>query len=248
MYRDRLVETHTSSSAEKQLQTVMIAYHDFQHRSASSSLNDNKLQLAEWQSQRLKRTHEDFYCSSEYNTGLEFLMSQLYAAEDFSARDRDLERIFPKVIKWLPESVIETAASLVELNLLTHTLDETLCDALFNQLKVQTIDADSYAAAYRLCDNYEERCRQIVLVQQAGERLDRYARSTMINWSLKASRSPAKKAGLSALHEFLENGFSAFHTMKDIDHLMTTVVQREQRVLDNIFESKSDPFDLNEDP
>lgn len=244
MYRDRLLETQTNSVASKQLKAVMLAYHDFQNNGPVTSLAHEKTLLTNWQSQRLKSTHQDLYRSSAYSEGLTFLLSQLYAPDDFSARDRDLERVFPKLIKWLPETVIETVAILVELNLLTQTLDHELVQVLFNDLKVNTINEDSYAAAYRHCDNYDARLQQITLVEQAGIRLNRYASNPVIKWSLKLSRGPAEKAGLSALHQFIRHGFDAFHSMKGVDKLMQTLVNREQEILNNIFQAKSQPFRL----
>lgn len=245
MYRDRLVDTQASSLAAKQLQTVMIAYHDFQRLSTASPCSQETLLLTQWQSQRLKSTHADLYDDAKYQEGLNFLLGQLYSPEDFSARDRDLERVFPKLVKWLPDSVIETVAILVELNLLTQKLDHELTHILFNDLKIDQICSDSYSEAYRVSESYDERQLQISLVEKAGLKLDRYARNPVISWSLKLSRSPAERAGLIALHNFISNGFKAFHSMKNVDTLMRTIVQREDTILNNIFQGKAKPFDIH---
>jgi len=205
-------------------------------------LDEPLSKLALWQSARLKHTHQDLYASANYQKGLEFLFTDLYSAEDFSHRDRDLERIFPKMVKLLPNAVLETVTLLVELNLLTQTLDQNLANALFNVLKLEEIDELGYCEAYRHCDNLSQRAYQIELTSELGNKLDKYARSSMINFSLKITETPAEMAGLSALHNFLMKGFSAFHSMKAVKPLMATLTERESAILKQIYAGHPAPF------
>lgn len=241
MYRDRIQHANPKSSAGHKLRTVMLQYHDFQQ--ATPSLTPQQLNtLSEWQSQRLKDSHHDLYSQSKYADGLNFLFQELYAPQDFSARDQDLERIFPKLLKLLPENVLDTVASLIELNLLTQELDRVLATTLFRNFASNTFDSVEYCKAYRACQNYEQRQQQINLVEAVAKKLDRYARSQMLHYSLKLSRKAAEMADLAALHRFISNGFTAFHSMGNVEYLMTTLASRERRILDNIFQAKPDPF------
>lgn len=242
MSRDKIQNTKTSNHIALKLKNIMLAYHDFQieHRHSTTSQEISRLTL--WQSERLKRTHHDIYHAENYTQGLTFLFDELYSAQDFSGRDRDLERIFPKMIKLLPKTIIETVSLLVELNLLTQKLDHELTRTLFHTLNYTEINEQNYCEAYRYCDNQAQREYQIKLTSELGAKMDKYARSSLINFSLKITEAPAEMAGLNELHAFIMRGFAAFHTMKGIQTLMDTLTQRESIVLDNIFTGQERPF------
>ncbi|MDX1450929.1 MAG: hypothetical protein R3183_00125 [Oleiphilaceae bacterium] len=191
--------------------------------------------LALWQSKRLIHTHQDFYHDYRYHTGLQFLFNDLYSHQDFSERDRDLERIFPKLVKLLPSKVLDTVSIMVELNLLTQQLDQALCEQLAKRTDGH-ITPEAYCSAYQACDNQADRQRQLSLVHEAGLKLERYAHSQTIMFALRISEGPAEMAGLSALYNFLKRGFSAFHSMQDVAILMETIVQREHALLQQIFD------------
>jgi len=245
MSRDKIYHTKASSDAAARLKKAMLAYHDFRKEQVSHNLSQQLIQLTNWQSERLKQTHQDLYQSPGYTLGLQFLLSDLYSAKDFSDRDRDLERIFPKIIKLLPKSIVDTVGLLVELNLLTKTLDYQLTQTIFEKLNHSVVDEQNYCDGYRHCNNQVQRNHQIQLISEVGKKLDRYARSSVINFSLKITEAPAEMAGLEALHSFIMQGFSAFHSMENVSLMMQTLVQRETQILDNIFQYRKRPFDLN---
>lgn len=245
MYRERIQNTKTKHPAAMRLKNAMLEYHDFQLSKKTNNLQNELAQLAKWQSERLKHSHSDVYHSPIYHKGLEFLFTELYSDNDFSDRDRDLERIFPKLIKLLPNSVVETVSLLVELNMLTQMLDQELATALFNELSYQTINEHNYCEAYKLCNNEQKRCHQIKLTKELGQKLDKYARSQVILLSLKLSKNAAENAGLGALHSFLRTGFKAFHSMRNIDMLMNKIAERELRFLQEIMHGNQHPFNFN---
>jgi hypothetical protein len=242
MSRDKIQNTKTSNHTALKLKNVMLSYHDFQIENHDSITSKELTQLTFWQSERLKRTHHDIYYAKNYTQGLSFLFDELYCAQDFSGRDRDLERIFPKIIKLLPKTIIETVSLLVELNLLTQKLDHKLAHVIFNILNYTDINEQNYCEAYRYCKNQEQRKYQIKLTSELGAKMDKYARSSLINFSLKITETPAEMAGLNELHAFIMRGFAAFHSMKGIQTLMNTLTQRESVVLDNIFTGQERPF------
>ena len=246
MYRDRIENLNTRSEAEQRLKQVLISYHDFKNLTEHPVSEDQLKQLADWQCQRLIESHRDLYDSENYNRGVSFLFSDLYAPKDFSNRDRDLERIAPKLVKLLPDKVIHTLAQLIELNLQTQQLDAVLADQLFNRLRYGMVDHESYCHAYRACANKESRLTQLANISKVGELLNKYARSRMLSFSLTVSEKPADMAGLSALYQFLRRGFDAFHEMQDIPHLMETLIRRESQILENIFDNRTTPFEWNE--
>ncbi len=245
MYRERLQNTRTKSPAASALREAMLDYHDFQKNSGHHSPPEHVGKLANWQSQRLKFTHKDLYAARDYRQGLDFLFSDLYAPQDFSQRDQELERIFPKLVKFLPDRILSTVAILIELNLITQKLDHQLSKTLFQDLEVSIIDASNYCEAYRQCNNFDQRLRQIQMIHDVGHKLERYSRSSVIHYSLKLTEHPAEMAGLGALHNFIMRGFDAFHSMRDVKGLMKQLVDRETTILNRIYQKHPNPFVLS---
>ena len=245
MSRDKLLKANASSPAARRLREVMLKYHDFQIQKKPSNIDHHLAKLAHWQSERLKSSHRDYYQSHDFQNGLSFLFTDLYSTEDFSDRDRDLERIFPKMIKLLPKNILETVSLLVELNLLTQELDEKLAEWIFVKHANSELNEAVYCEAYRACNNHGERLYQIQLTSELGKKLDKYARSSVILFTLRMTEGAAEMAGLQALHQFLMKGFEAFHSMKDVATLMETLSKRETDFLDKIYQGSSTPFNFD---
>ena len=244
MYRDRIASTPAKSTEAQRLKRLMLDYHDYQQNMVSPTLSALKPKLALWQTNRLKTTHNDLYNNHNFKGGIDFLLQELYGAEDFSARDRDLERIFPKLIKLLPASLLGTVSNLVELNLLTQRLDDDLAKALYSFNEGALIDEQVYIVAYKASASREDRLRQLTLVERAGALLDRHARNPILRFTLSVSERPAQRSGLSALHSFLMRGLDSFYAMSDVDVLMQTLIDRESRILSRIYEDDAQPFKL----
>jgi len=244
MYRDRIQDTQAKSLGAKRLQALLLDYHDFQCHNASVDLSQILTNLAQWQTERLIQTHQDLYTNHNFRDGIDFLLAELYGSEDFSARDRDLERVFPKLVKLLPESLLDTLANLIELNLLTQTLDLAVATYLLHKYPDSLITEARYLEAYRASAPVQQRERQLVLIKQAGALLDKHARNPLLRISLNMTKRPAKRAGLSALHNFLQRGLDAFFTMEDVDVLMQTLIDRESQILSRIYNKQEPAFQL----
>jgi hypothetical protein len=154
--------------------------------------------------------------------------------------------MYRSISKVLPEKVIHTLALVVELHQLTEALDQLLLDALVNQLGVtDRITAADYAAGYRLCNNYDERMKQILMVVEIGRGVARLVRLPFIGGALRLARGPAQRAGWYELQDFLERGFAAFKQMEGTAEFLNIVQRRETLILDRIFASHEDPFALS---
>lgn len=248
MYRERLVATEVHSDSARRLQYLLINYHDFRQRKASHPLLEDTFRIADWQAERLKRTHQDLYQHPGYHTGLEFLLTDLYAPSTMTRRDDNIDRVFPKMVKWLPDNLLNTFAGLVELNLITQKLDLDLTETLQRHgVPSQGLTNDQYCAAFRASPGLEQRHRQIALVAEVGQQLDHYVRNRTLGWLLSMTRGPAEMADLSDLHSFLHRGYTAFRKMEDVDALIERLVTREERVLDNILNRVPEPFNLPDD-
>jgi len=248
MYRERLVATRVHSDSARRLQRLLLEYHDFRHEKARHDLLEHTFVIADWQARRLKITHADLYQHPGYHTGLEFLLTDLYAPAGMTRRDDNIDRVFPKMVKWLPDNLLDTFAGLVELNLITQQLDLELAELCHSQgLSPANLDTDGYCEVFRSSQQLEKRRRQITLVAEVGHQLDRYVRNRTLGWLLTMSKAPAEMADLSDLHSFLHRGYSAFRKMEDVDLLIERLVTRERKVMDNILIGHPEPFNLPDD-
>jgi hypothetical protein len=55
-------------------------------------------------------------------------------------------------------------------------------------------------------------------------------------------RQPARLSGLSAVHDFLERGFVAFHQMGDATEFLTTIDTRERALMEELLAGETVPF------
>lgn len=245
MYRDRLVATPAHSEAASRLQRLLLAYHDFRQFKAEHPLVQETFKVADWQARRLKATHRDLYEHPGYHAGLEFLLTDLYAPAGMTRRDDNIDRVFPKMVKWLPDNLLDTFAGLVELNLLTQALDLELAELLSEKQQPLTeLDIPGYCEAYRSSQRLDDRAKQIELVAEVGQQLDRYVRNRTLGWLLSMAKTPAEMADLSDLHSFLHRGYSAFRKMDKVEDLIDRLVRRERTVMEQILAGHPAPFEL----
>ena len=192
--------------------------------------------MAEWQSRRLQHTHRDLAADRRYRPAARFFLTDLYGPHDLTRRDDDMQRAFPFLGRTLPDNVLHSLGLALEQLALSRELDVALAGVLFGELGATTfIDAQTYAEAYRRCDNYELRVRQIELVSEIGEALDAVVARPWMSVIVRLARRPAHLAGFGALHDFLEAGFESFRHMGGAEEFLHRIVTRERHILDSIY-------------
>ena len=228
--------TIAESALVSQLERVR-RLHESRHDSAELAAALDR--LAFWQARRLNATYADLSRDPRYADAIAFFGSDLYGPGDFSRRDADLARVVPIMARVLPEGVIETVARAMELSALSQELDRTLLDELGVEVE---LSVPAYCAAYRKCANRRLRERQIGLIVDVGQALDRYVHTPLLRRTLSLMRRPARIAGLGALQHFLERGFTSFAGMRGADHFLATIEARETELMDAIFSGNRSPF------
>ncbi|MEP7275052.1 MAG: hypothetical protein ABI812_01780 [Betaproteobacteria bacterium] len=198
-------------------------------------------QLSAWQARRLRDTYADLAPDPRYTGAIEFFQKDLYGGGDFAQRDADLVRVVPVMTRLLPQAVITTVARAVELNALAHELDRALIAHLPDHGSA-TIAVPDYCRAYRRTGEAALRARQIALIGEVGNALDRYVRKPMVRAALTMMQKPARAAGLGALQNFLERGLDAFRSMKGAEFFLATVCARETAINDRILGGDDAPF------
>ena len=199
--------------------------------------------LRAWQSERLKHTYADFLADEHSTPACQFFLSDVYAPQDFSQRDHDLEKLHGLLSHLVPAPMLSLLADAIELNQLSNNLDIRLLEALVDELgMVGEITPALYASGYRVCDNYTERVRQIDLMTRILREVGKGAGQPLVTITLKAARLPAQRFGWQDLHDFLVRGHAAFRRLGLKNELASTIQQRETRILDRIFAGESEPF------
>lgn len=206
------------------------------HQSGVAEIEREFKHLRRWQSARLARTHADLLNSARYRLAAEFFLQELYGDRDFRQREQDLARIVPMLTRILPTGVLHTTSLALELNALSYELDAEMTWTLVSDFRFQEeLDEATYTAAYRQCARYELRARQIDLVEQLGQDLQKIVRKNFIYTALKLAKTPARLAGVGELHHFLETGFHAFRQMgADAGTFIATITRREKDLMERM--------------
>jgi len=195
--------------------------------------------LRDFQRARLAATYRDLVTSERYRAAAEFFLGELYGNLDPGPREQQLARAAGAFARALPAAALAVLEQAVALELLTQSLDAGLARLL---AQAEPITTDSYARAYRALGRRPERVRQIEMIVDIGEALDRWLARRAVGALLRLSRAPARAAGFGALQDFLECGYHAFRQLGGAGEFMATVKARESTLLERLYAGEPDPF------
>jgi hypothetical protein len=209
------------------------------------AIQERRLALRAFQTQRLERTYPDLLASPRYGPAATFFLADLYGTKDLTARDEGVARILPMLVRVMPAAALDTIARAVELDALSEKLDLALVAELRRRDPAgRAIGDAAYAAAYRAAGTRADRDRQIALTGEIGAALDRLAHKPLLGGALRVMEGPARSAGLGALHDFLARGLKAFRHMRGAEEFLRIVDRRERLINDRIYSGVSEPFML----
>jgi hypothetical protein len=219
------------------------------HNSISESdqpeLDPQLLLLRAWQTERLQRTHADLLASKRYGPACRFFISDVYGSKDFHQRNQDIEYMYVIMRRFIPDILLSLVRNAINLHHMTEELDRKLLKVLEQDLGLtDPITEEVYAEGYRLCDNYENRRRQIDTLIEIGHQVEFSTRFPPIGIALRLAGGPAKKAGWHDLHDFLDRGYKSFKKMGKAKKFLNTVQRREMQILDRIYDGLPDPFSI----
>ena len=199
----------------------------------------------DWQSKRLANTYADLLSTAQYKSLGHFFLEDIYAARDFEKRDRSAEQFYEMLSHYLPASMLWLLADTIHLNRLSNQLDHSLLQALVDRLGVtDSLTAEQYAEAYRLCDNFAARKEQIGLLVRILSEVAVGMRNPVVGITLKLARWPAQRSGWFDLYDFLARGYQSCRPVRDFPTFIQTVEQRETRLLESIYSHEPAPFCL----
>lgn len=207
---------------------------DLRLKRAADPRPEDHLWLRAWQSERLARTYADLLDNPRYRPAAEFFLTELYGVKDFTARDAEIERVMPTLVRLLPARALLTLSEAMRMDLLSESLDAEMVAQLRRLGRAGKIDDRAYAEAYRACGRRAEREEQIVLVEDIGRSLERLTRMHMLGTTLRLMKRPAEMAGLANLQGFLQHGFEAFRQMGDAGFFLETIGTRETELMQRL--------------
>ncbi len=190
-----------------------------------------------WQLDYMLPFFSDLLEPEGYAEAVDFIVSDL-AGVGVSARDRDIERATPVIVRSLPAHPLETAAAAVELNARALEINLGICRGLMIDRKLPpAITEIDYLIACRKASSYDECMGLVNLAGDLGSTLKKLVRVPLIGGLLRTMRKPAHAAGFGALQEFLETGYVTFRRISDIDHFLDLLRIRMDEVFDHIYRS-----------
>lgn len=234
----------SSADRSESISDVLRQASKLKHERVETGPLDPRLALLrKWQNTRLARTHADQVANPRYRPTWQFFLQEVYAPRDFSQRNHDILRMYELMEHLVPEPLTRPLILTVELNEQTDKLDAQLLDVLVNQLGLtDRLTVPLYAEAYRLCNNYDERVRQIELIHDVVYMLDAVVHMPGSGMMLTLAKLPLKRAGWKNLMDFMEHGYKAVKHMRGVEEFLDNIRTRELHILNRIYEKDSDPF------
>jgi hypothetical protein len=200
--------------------------------------------LKGFQQRRFSHTYADLLASARYGAVARFFLDELYGPNDFTRRDAQFARMVPAMVRLFTSDVVETVATVSGLHALTETLDTAMAE----HLDGDGVGAIDYVRAWQAVGRPAERERQIAMTVDVAERLDRLVRKPLLGSGLRLMRGPARAAGLTELHRFLESGFETFREMKGASEFIAMVTTREHALAAALFGADLDGASVGRSP
>lgn len=189
--------------------------------------------LIEFQARRLRGTFSDFVRSERYARIVEFFFADVYSTEDKTERDAQFKTLYQFFRRRLGETLTAGIGDLIALNEFSDELDHRM----IARLRRDAFDESDYEEAYRCCDNYRDRVRQIEMLCRSIRYFRSLAERRTIGLVLKAVKSAALLFGGHTVMAFLDRGYHAYRsvTTEETEIFVQAVHDRELARLDRIY-------------
>jgi hypothetical protein len=189
------------------------------------------MHIKRFQCRRFAKAYAHMADDKRQGPALQFFLTDLYAAKDFSERDAQFGRIAGAIEKLFPAEVAQTAWALADVHGLSERLDAAMARAWLDAGSPE-LNAASYLKAWRSVGESENRQRQLQTVLQLGRQLDAHTRTRGLRTLLRMMRGPAGAAGLSELQAFLEHGFDTFKGLGGAGAFLAEIERNEAAFID----------------
>ncbi|MDH3621127.1 MAG: hypothetical protein OEV34_16050 [Gammaproteobacteria bacterium] len=197
----------------------------------------------DWQVDYSLPFYSEFQEKPETAAAVEFVISDLIGT-GVSARDADLTRVIPVMVRLLPGKALHALASAMELNARALAINLDICRRLFDDVDVPSpVSEREYCAAFRQSTSLVECLELIQLTINLGHSLKRLVRSSFLGMTLRAMHRPAHAAGFGAMQDFLEKGYTTFHAIEDVDYFLERFAETMTQVFTRTCEEPLENMD-----
>jgi hypothetical protein len=210
-------------------------------RAKESALASSVRAIKAYQQGRFMQTYADMLAHPRYSGAARFFLDDLYGPGDFTSRDDQFARVVPGLVRMFPHEIVVTVHSLGQLHALSERLDTEMGLVLGPIASDGAVNGRLYAQCWRQVAGPVERERQIGLMLEVGEALERYTRNALLRHTLRLMRGPAQVAGLGTLQSFLERGFDTFRAMHGARGFLDVVSGRERALASALFDGADAP-------
>ena len=234
MHNSAIVAVNSRAHADRlRLFTAeSIAVHQ-QYGSDEESLRQFRY-FINWQVAYLLPFFKKFQTRPDTAAAVEFIVSDLMGS-GVSARDADVARIIPIMVRLLPASALQAVASAMELNARTLAINLANCRELSEGTDISRgISERDFCAAFRCTTTLDECLGLIDLTIVLGHTLNRLVHNRLLGMTLRAMHYPAHTAGFDAMQDFLEKGYATFHAIDDVDYFLGQFAERITAVFTRI--------------
>ena len=199
-----------------------------------------------WMKVRIAATHHDFFTQPDHVLMAQYFLNRLYGGPDFDAMAQQIERLLKyahKAESLLPTNAIKTGTKSVSLAVFATELDEQVAVQLLQDYPAETPITDEIMRVTLIkLDQGEARYEQLKLLDELGEILDKYMRSTMMYAAFKMCKGIAKKYQFEPMYDFIEEGFAAMKSLKSAAAFIHTFTEKEREIIDKVHSGHPDPF------
>ena len=184
---------------------------------------------------RMRTTHAALFLSPRYRPLCEFLLVDLYGHHEFRTRAGTFYALGHVLRPILGRALYEGCLRLIELQALSERLDDHLVRELMARGATPSFTEEEFEVAYRRCDDYAERRRQIDLSTVCTKFVHALALRPAATRLLAIARRVHGLHRLDTLLAMLERGHRAFSGAGEIGPFIEDMRSGEAAYLDGIY-------------
>jgi len=201
---------------------------DIQDEPTHLPYGELKRGLQAFQSERMSRTYADLKQNPEYHRIGKFFFDEIYGPMDFTIRDASIRKLHKALEGRIDGNILSAVDMVFDLQELSEELDDRLVERMNIRGYGPELNANQYETIYRDLDNFDQRMTQVEMATDAVAEFHRFSKKWIVGISLKTARSASRVMGLGRIMDFIYEGYSAFHSINDIQSFTDTIRSREE--------------------
>lgn len=196
--------------------------------------------LQAWQAQRLMVQYDTLFSCDRTRAAAQFMLQEVYSGDQLALISNEILRTAKKAWKLVPGDMVDAAASAIEANVLTVTLDEAIARST-RQLGGIGAGSSVYIEALSGPELIEGRRQQLLQFEKVASSIVSYLEGNSIHLGLRMTTRLARKAGVVNLHGFLTRACRVLRDAQNVDTLINCITKTELHLLDQV-EKNTNPF------